>query len=64
MTKVEKEEIIVELQAQKERYKKIRENTHCIVTETSDCDRCVADHLLEARLETVNDIIGIIRHMS
>ena len=52
--------IFDELQKLKEKYKKIRNNTHCIRTETDDCDRCRADHYLDARLKTVDDCITIL----
>ena len=54
------EKIINKLEEQKEYYKDIRKNTHCRVTETSECDSCRADHYLDARLRCVDDIIEIV----
>ena len=56
------ENIINKLEEQKEYYKDIRKNTHCRVTETSECDSCIADHFLDARLRCVDDIIEIVKH--
>ena len=55
------EKIINKLEEQKEYYKDIRKNTHCRVTETSECDSCRADHYLDARLRCVDDIIEIVK---
>lgn len=41
----------------KEEYRVIRKNTRCRVTEMDDCDSCKADHYLDARLGTINDVI-------
>ena len=37
------EKLIGRLEEQKEKYKEIRNNTHCIITETSECDSCRAE---------------------
>ena len=55
------ENIINKLEEQKAYYKDIRKNTHCRVTETSECDSCRADHYLDARLETINSAIEIVK---
>ena len=55
------ENIINKLEEQKEYYKDIRKNTHCRVTETSECDSCRADHCLDARLRCVDDITEIVK---
>lgn len=55
------EKIINKLEEQKEYYKDIRKNTHCRVTETDDCDSCRAGHYLDARLETINSAIEIVK---
>jgi hypothetical protein len=55
------EAVVAELEEQKVRYKNIRNNTHCIITETSECDSCRADHYLDARLNCVDRAIEIVR---
>lgn len=55
------EKIINKLEEQKEYCKDIRKNTHCRVTETDNCDGCRADHYLDARLETINSAIEIVK---
>lgn len=55
------EKIINKLEEQKEYYKDIRKNTYCRVTETDNCDSCRADHYLDARLETINSAIEIVK---
>ena len=59
--KEETDRIVAELEEQKVRYKNIRNNTHCIITETSECDSCRADHYLDARLNCVDRAISIVR---
>lgn len=49
-----------ELEKQKAIYINIRKNTYCRVTETSECDSCRADHYLDARLDTIDDVAAII----
>lgn len=60
-TAYDPEKVVAELEEQKVRYKNIRNNTHCIITETSECDSCRADHYLDARLNCVDKAIEIVR---
>ena len=55
------EKIIERLETNKESFKDAREKTFCRVTETDDCDSCKADHYLDARLETINSAIEIVK---
>ena len=53
--------VVEQLESLKENYRKVRENTYCRSTETDDCDRCRADHYLEARLSTIDRVIEIVK---
>lgn len=55
------ENVVEQLEALKENYRKTRENTYCRSTETDDCDSCRADHYLEARLGTIDRVIDIVK---
>ena len=55
------ENVVEQLKALKENYRKTRENTYCRSTETDDCDSCRADHYLEARLSTIDRVINIVK---
>ena len=58
------EKLIGRLEEQKEKYKEIRNNTHCIITETSECDSCRADHYLKARLKCIDRTIEIVNQLA
>ena len=53
--------IIEKLLQLKEHYKKVRKNTYCRRIEMDDCDSCRADHYLEARLDTVDKCIQLLK---
>lgn len=53
--------IIEKLLQLKEHYKEVRKNTYCRRTEANDCDSCKADHYLEARLDTIDECIQLLR---
>ena len=53
--------VVEQLKALKENYRKTRENTYCRSTETDDCDSCRADHYLDARLSTIDRVINIVK---
>ena len=55
------ENVVEQLKALKENYRKVRENTYCRSTETDDCDSCRADHYLDARLSTIDRVINIVK---
>ena len=55
------ENVVEQLKALKENYRKTRENTYCRSTETDDCDSCRADHYLDARLSTIDRVINIVK---
>ena len=58
------EKLIGRLEEQKEQYKRARENTHCVITETSECDSCKADHYLYARLRCTDRTIEIVNQLA
>ena len=58
------EKLIEQLEKLQEKYKGIRENTHCIVTETSECDSCKADSYLYARLKCVDEVKEIVNQLA
>lgn len=51
--------IIEKLLQLKEHYKDAR--TYCKRTEIDDCDSCRAGHYLEARLDTLDECIQLVR---
>ena len=53
--------VVEQLKALKENYRKARENTYCRSTETDDCDSCRADHYLDARISTIDRVINIVK---
>lgn len=53
--------VVKQLEELKEAYRKKREHTRCISTETDDCDSCRADHYLEARIGTIDRVIEIVK---
>ena len=55
------DKIVEQLEELKEVYRKKREHTRCRSTETDDCDRCRADHYLEARISTIDKVIDIVK---
>ena len=55
------DKVLEQLEELKENYRKVRKSTYCRSTETDDCDSCRADHYLEARLSTVDRVIGIVK---
>ena len=55
------DKVVEQLEALKENYREKRENTYCRSTETDDCDSCRADHYLEARISTIDRVIGIVK---
>lgn len=58
------EKLIEQLEELQEKYKGIRANTHCVVTETSECDSCKADNYLYARLRSVDEVIKIVNQLA
>lgn len=57
------EKLIEQLEELQEKYKGIRANTHCVVTETSECDSCKADNYLYARLKCIDEVIKIVNKL-
>lgn len=58
------EKLIERLEKLQEKYKGIRANTHCVVTETSECDSCKSDNYLYARLRSVDEVIKIVNQLA
>ena len=58
------EKLIGRLEEEKEQYKRARGNTHCVITETSECDSCRADHYLYARLRCIDRTIEIVNQLA
>ncbi len=58
------EKLISRLEEQKKRYREIRKNTYCRITEMDDCDSCRADHYLDARLEGINKAKEIVNQLA
>lgn len=58
------EKLLGRLEKQKEEYKENRANTHCVITETSECDSCRADHYLYARLRCIDRTIEIVNQLA
>ena len=58
------EKLIERLEEEKEQYKRARGNTHCVITETSECDSCRADHYLYARLRCIDRTIEIVNQLA
>ena len=57
---MDKNELLKKLEGLKEDYKKRRENTFCWSREMDDCDKCWADHILEAKLEVLDEVLSIL----
>lgn len=53
--------VIKRLNNLKNEYKERRKNTYCMETETDNCDRCRANHYLDARLGAVDCAIEIVK---
>ena len=53
--------IIEKLLQLKEYYKTVRKNANYRSGEMDDCDNCKADHYLEARLDTIDKCIQVIK---
>ena len=60
-TAYDPDKVVEQLKELKEAYRKKREHTRCRLTETDDCDRCRADHYLEARISTIDKVIDIVK---
>lgn len=55
-----KGELIIKVNNLKADYKQRRENMTFFRREMDDCDRCRADHYLEAKLDAIDDVLKII----
>lgn len=53
--------VVEQLEELKETYRKKRDNTRFRSTETDNCDRCRADHYLDARIGAVDKSIEIVK---
>ena len=55
-----KDELVIKVNNLKADYKQRRENMTFFRREMDDCDRCRADHILEAKLDVIDDVLAIL----
>ena len=55
-----KDELVIKVNNLKTDYKQRRENMTFFRREMDDCDRCRADHILEAKLDVIDDVLAIL----